>query len=312
MGFLSFNACRVERATSNETPMPDYRCILLDDRGLIRIEGSEARPFLQGLISNDMDILRPESAIYAALLTPQGKFLFDFLLYDRGDHLLLDGEKMRLGDLLRRLTLYRLRSKVTLADVSEEYSLLAVFGDAPIAADTLRGAVADPRLPELGLRVVLPREELDGYVAEHGLARGTRSQYDRLRLRLGVPDGSRDLVADRSLLLESGFEELHGVSFTKGCFVGQELTARTKHRGLIKRRLLPVRVDGALPAPGTQVTRGGKDAGEVRSGDGDLALALLRLDQLAAGDEPLVAGDAVLTPVPPRWLPMAALATRGR
>jgi folate-binding protein YgfZ len=144
------------------------------------------------------------------------------------------------------------------------------------------------------------------------LARGTRSQYDRMRLRLGVPDGSRDLVADRSLLLESGFEELHGVSFTKGCFVGQELTARTKHRGLIKRRLLPVRVDGALPAPGTQVTCGGKDAGEVRSGDGDLALALLRLDQLAAGDEPLVAGDAVLTPVPPRWLPMAALAARGR
>ena len=166
----------------------------------------------------------------------------------------------------------------------------------------------DPRLPELGLRVVLPRAEMDGFIAAHGLQRVAFAQYDRLRLGLGVPDGSRDLVVDRSLLLESGFEELHGVSFTKGCFVGQELTARTKHRGLIKRRLLPVRVDGPLPASGTPVTRAGKDAGEVRSGTGDLALALMRLEQIAAGEEPLMAGEAVLTPAPPPWLPMAALA----
>src|SRR4029450_1973043 len=104
-----------------------------------------------------------------------------------------------------------------------------------------------------------------------------RPDYDRLRISLGVPDGSRDLVVERSLPLESGFEALHGVSFTKGCFSGQELTARTKHRGLVKKRLLPVRVDGTLPAPGTQVTRGGKDAGEMRSGAGGLALALLRV-----------------------------------
>lgn len=287
--------------------MPTHRCIQLDERGLIRIEGSEARPFLQGLISNDMDILRPESAIYAALLTPQGKYLFDFLLYDRGDHLLLDGERARLTDLLRRLTMYRLRSKVTLADVSEELGVLAVFDHEPLSAAALPTAVEDPRLPELGLRLVLPRVEMDGFIAAHGLERVDFAQYDRLRLGLGVPDGSRDLVVDRSLLLESGFEELHGVSFTKGCFVGQELTARTKHRGLIKRRLLPVRVDGPLPAPATQVTRGGKDAGEMRSGADDLALALLRLDQLVAGGEPLRAGDAVLTPVPPPWLPPAAL-----
>jgi len=288
--------------------MPTHRSIQLDERGLIRIEGSEARPFLQGLISNDMDILRPESAIYAALLTPQGKYLFDFLLYDRGDHLLLDGERARLAELLRRLTMYRLRSKVTLTDVSEELGVLAVFDREPLFAATLPAAVEDPRLPELGLRVVLPRVEMDGYIAAHGLQRMDFAQYDRLRLGLGVPDGGRDLVVDRSLLLESGFEELHGVSFTKGCFVGQELTARTKHRGLIKRRLLPVRVDGPLPASGTPVTRAGKDAGEVRSGTGDLALALLRLEQIAAGEEPLMAGEAVLTPAPPPWLPMAALA----
>ena len=286
--------------------MPTHCCTQLDDRGSIRLSGPDARAFLQGLISNDMELLRPESALYAALLTPQGKYLFDFLLYDRGDHLLLDAERARLPDLIRRLTLYRLRAQVTLEDVSAELAVLAIFDRQPVAAAGIPGAVVDPRLPELGLRIALPRQEVAGLVAAHALQPVEPAQYDRLRLELGVPDGSRDLVVDRSLLLESGFEELHGVSFSKGCFVGQELTARTKHRGLIKRRLLPVRVDGPLPAPGTPVTRGGKDAGEVRSGAGDLALALLRLDQLATG-EPLRAGDAVLTPAPPSWLPAAAL-----
>lgn len=292
--------------------MPNHCCTQLDDRGLIRLGGPDARPFLQGLISNDMGLLRPESALYAALLTPQGKYLFDFLLYDRGDHILLDAERARLPDLIRRLTLYRLRAQVTLADVSAELAVLAIFDRQPIPTVGIPGAVVDPRLPELGLRVALPRADLAGFVAAHALTPVEPAQYDRLRLELGVPDGSRDLVVDRSLLLESGFEELHGVSFSKGCFVGQELTARTKHRGLIKRRLLPVRVDGPLPAPGTPVTRAGKDAGEIRSGDRDLALALLRLDQLTAGEEPLTAGEALLTPAPPPWLPSTALTARGR
>ena len=121
-----------------------------------------------------------------------------------------------------------------------------------------------------------------------------------------MPDGSRDLIVDKSLLLESGFEELNGVSFTKGCFVGQELTARTKHRGLVKKRLMPVQVSGALPPPGTIVTRAGRDVGEMRSGAGGLAMALLRLEQLGGSPEPLRAGDAVVTPVPPPWLALSA------
>jgi len=292
--------------------MPSLRCLQLVDRGLIRLAGADARPFLQGLISNDLDLLRPNSALYAALLTPQGKYLFDFLLYDRGNHVLVDAERERLNDLIRRLTLYRLRSQVTIEDVSDALTVLAVYDRKPIPTSVLDhpAAVVDPRLPDLGLRVVLPHDEVDGFVAAHDLERAERPDYDRLRISLGVPDGSRDLVVERSLLLESGFEELHGVSFTKGCFVGQELTARTKHRALVKKRLLPVRVDGALPALGTPVTRGGRDAGEIRSGTGNLALALLRLDQLADGAEPLVAADAVLIPAPPPWLPMAALAAR--
>ena len=290
--------------------MTTYRCTLLEDRGVIRIGGADARDFLQGLISNDVASLRPDRPLYAALLTPQGKYLFDFILHDRGETLLLDCERSRAAALLQRLTLYRLRAAVALDDVSDGHAVLAVFDHGPVPPGSIADPVAavDPRLPELGLRVVLPRERVPDFVAARGLREVARDEYERLRLALGVPDGSRDLVLDRSLLLESGFEELHGVSFTKGCFVGQELTARTKHRGLIKRRLLPVRVDGPLPAPGTPVTRGGKDAGEVRSGAGHLALALLRLETLAAGDEPLLAGEAVLTPAPPPWLPMAALA----
>ena len=290
--------------------MTNHRCTLLPDRGIVSVGGADARAFLQGLISNDIASLGPDRPLYAALLTPQGKYLFDFILHDRGGTILLDCERSRAAALLQRLTLYRLRAAVSLEDVSDGHAVLAVFDRGPVPADNIADpAVAvDPRLPELGLRVVLPRERVAGFIAEHGLREVDRGEYDRLRLTLGVPDGTRDLVVDRSLLLESGFEELHGVSFTKGCFVGQELTARTKHRGLIKRRLLPVRVDGPLPAPGTPVTRGGKDAGEVRSGDGHLALALLRLEALAATDEPLLAGEAVLTPAPPPWLPLTALA----
>jgi folate-binding protein YgfZ len=289
--------------------MPTLRCTLLEDRGVVRLGGSDARAFLQGLISNDVDRLAPDQPLYAALLTPQGKYLFDFLLHDRGESILLDVELQRLPALVQRLTMYRLRSAVTLEDVSSDQAVLAVFDRTAIAAGTIGDATArvDPRLPELGLRVVLPREQVANFVAKHALHQADRADYDRLRLTLGVPDGSRDLVVDRSLLLESGFEELHGVSFTKGCFVGQELTARTKHRGLVKKRLLPVRVDGPLPAPGTPITRGGKDAGEMRSGVGNLALALLRLEQLAQTEHPLLAGDSVLTPAPPRWLPLSVL-----
>ena len=289
--------------------MPMLRCTLLEARGVVRLGGGDMRTFIQGLISNDITLLTPDHALYAALLTPQGKYLFDFLLLDRGDSILLDVERQRLAALIQRLTMYRLRADVTLSDASEDHAVLAVFDRSAIPPGAIAdpAALVDPRLPELGLRLVLPRDRVPGFIAEHGLQQVDQAEYDRLRLTLGVPDGSRDLVVDRSLLLESGFEELHGVSFTKGCFVGQELTARTKHRGLVKKRLLPVRVDGPLPASGTPVTRGGKDAGEMRSGAGNLGLALLRLDQLAATEEPLLAGEAVLTPAPPRWLPLSVL-----
>jgi folate-binding protein YgfZ len=300
--------------------MSDLRCVILPDRGILRVAGEDRRDFLQGLISNDVGLLSPERALYAALLTPQGKYLFDFLLFEREGEILIDVELGRLPAFLQRLTLYRLRSKVALADATADHAVIAVFGSdaagtfdlpgTPGAARREGAAVlaVDPRLAELGVRALVPAGDAETFVAAPGLTPAPFAAWDRHRLTLGVPDGSRDLVIEKSILLESGFEELHGVSFTNGCFVGQELTARTKHRGLVKKRLLPVRVSGPLPAPGTPVTRGGRDAGEMRSGDGEAGLALLRLEQLApeaARAGPLLAGEAVLSPVFPPWLPRA-------
>ena len=281
--------------------MPTSCFAIMHDRGVLRLTGPDARPFLQGLISNDIDLLAEGRPLYAALLTPQGRCLFDFILYLQGEAILLEGERDRLPSLSQRLSMYRLRAKVAIEDLGHELAVLAAFGPGSegLAGTAEAVAAVDPRRAELGVRVLLPPAAVAGFVADHGLQPAPLEAYDRLRIALGVPDGSRDLVPERALLLESGFEELHGVSFTKGCFVGQELTARTKHRGLVKKRLLPVRLAGPLPAPGTPVTRNGRDAGEMRSGVAGLALALLRLDQLRDSAAPLLAGETELTPVPP-------------
>ena len=153
---------------------------------------------------------------------------------------------------------------------------------------------------------------MDDFARRLQLDLSTPKGYDRHRLLLGVPDGSRDLVPQKALLLESGFEELHGVSFDKGCFVGQELTARTKHRGLVKRRLFPMRVEGPLPEPGTIVTLGNREAGEMRSGLDGRALALLRLDAAQAalrGEVELTAKGSRVLPEIPDWMRHAAFSS---
>ena len=251
----------------------------LEDRGILEIAGLDRKAFLQGLVSNDVQKLGPHRALYAAFLTPQGKYLHDFFLVEQGEVILLEGERARLPDLLRRLSIFKLRSKATLADVSDRFSIAVAFGAAA------------------GANGARPLEAA-------GLARAEPADYDRLRLSLGVADGSRDLVVEKAILLEAGFDELHGVDWDKGCYMGQELTARTKYRALIKKRLIPVQVQGQLPEPGTIVKLGEQEAGEIRSGRGDLALALLRLeamDEAAKSGTPLLAGATQLTPVKPAW-----------
>ena len=292
--------------------MPDACFSLLDDRGVFAVSGADRRGFLQGLVSNDVDKVGPEQARYAALLTAQGKYLYDFMMIEFGEAIWLDAEAGRLSDLEGRLSIYRLRSKVAL-DERPDLAVAAVFGKGALAAMGFSEdpgvarpfasgvAFVDPRLAALGVRCILPRADIRCVLEGTGLLEDGFPAYDRLRLQLGVPDGSRDLVPEKSILLESGFDELNGVDWQKGCYIGQELTARTKYRGLIKKRLMPVEIDGPAPAPGTIVTADGREVGEMRSSRNEFGLALLRLEPIVEG-KPLKAGNTTLVPSPTSWM----------
>ena len=283
----------------------ETRAIRLEDRGVLAIAGADTRSFLQGLITNDIDRVSPGTAIYAALLTPQGKYLFDFFIAQLDDTLLLDVEADRAADLMQRLTMYKLRAAATIEDWSDRFDVWAVLGE-PDALPALPDAgeagawqdgvlLRDPRLPGLGLRALVPAG------TSPDLPAGTMADYDAIRLAHGVPDGSRDIEVDKNFILEANADALNGVDFDKGCYVGQELTARMHHRGKLKKRLLPVAVDGPLPAVDTPVMGGGKQAGTIRSAAGDRAIALMRLEHVD-GDTPLTAGSARVTPQWPAWL----------
>jgi hypothetical protein len=250
------------------------------------VEGDDRVAFLQGLVSNDIEAVRPGHAVWAALLTAQGKWLADFFVFTNGNALLLDCEAEQVPMLIQRLSRYRLRMSATLRP--EPALHVHVAWDGPPAA---AGVVApDPRLPDLAWRIL---------IAEPIAANATPEDWDRRRLASGLPDGSKDMEADRSVLLEAGFDELAGVSWSKGCYMGQELTARTKYRGLVKRRLIPVTVHGPLPPPGSPVLRDGIEIGTMRSGRDGIGLASLRLDAIVAT---LRCAEATLVPSVPDWM----------
>jgi hypothetical protein len=267
---------------------------LLPERGVVEVTGEDRVTFLQGLVSNDVAAGEPGRAIWAALLTPQGKWLADFFVFADGERLLLDCARDQAGLVVTTLSRFRLRAKVALRDASAEFAVHAGWGGAAIPDGAI--VAADPRLPEAGWRA-LAAGPLPADVEE--------AAYDLHRLALGLPDGARDLEAQKSVLLEGGFDELGGVSWTKGCYMGQELTARTKYRGLLKKRLFPVAVAGGMPAPGTPVTLAGAEVGEMRSGRDGLGLALLRIEAVEAGGD-LACGAAMLTPRIPGWMKLPA------
>ena len=260
---------------------------LLPARGVIELVGDDRVSFLQGLVSNDVSDAAPGRAVWSALLTPQGRWLADFFIFTDGARLLLDCERAQIPLLLQRLGRFRLRSKVALRDISDELAVHVAWGETPGDGPLV---VPDPRLVEAGWRLLSARRLT---------ASATEADYDRHRLALGLPDGSRDLEPEKTLLLEAGFDELHGVSWSKGCYMGQELTARTKYRGLLKRRLVPVSVDGPLPSTGTPVLKGNAEVGTMRSGRDTRGLAVLRLQAL--GDA-LTCGGAPIVPQIPGWM----------
>jgi folate-binding protein YgfZ len=278
----------------------------LADRAAIAVAGADARSFLQGLVTNDIDRVGPERAIYAALLTPQGRYLFDFFVVEQEGTLYLDCEAARSDELIKRLSMYKLRAKVSLS-AADQVSVLAAFGggaaqavgmtNEPGRARGFAGGTAyvDPRNEAAGVRVVGPVDSAVVALEEAGFRRTEFAEYDALRVRLGLPDSGRDMVAEKGLLLEFGFEALNGVDFEKGCYVGQEVTTRMKRRDLVKKLLMPVAIEGAAPEPGTKVLSGEVEAGELRSSRDGMGLALLRLD-LARSGTALTAGAARIVP----------------
>jgi folate-binding protein YgfZ len=249
--------------------------ILLEDRGVVEVAGADAAKFLHNLVTNDIASLAPGAARYAALLTPQGKIMFDFLVFA----LEAGGERRFLLDcplapeLARRLAMYKLRSQITVTDLSAEFDALA-YPEADTAPEAETLALArDPRAKGLGFRALANK----GAVTTSRV----RAKYDARRIAAGVPEGGVDFHYGDAFPHEANMDRLAGVDFKKGCYVGQEVVARMKHRGLARKRVTPFRALGPAPAPGTPVMAGELEIGVTGSRAGETGLAMIRLDRLA-------------------------------
>jgi folate-binding protein YgfZ len=244
----------------------------LESRALIAVGGADWRSFLQGLITQDVETMAPGEARFGALLTPQGRLLYDLFVVERDGGAWLDVEARRRDAIIQRLTMYRLRAKVEIAADDTPVSVLFPRPDGDPGADWVR----DPRLPALGRR---------GYGASPpaGATVADESVREAQKLRLGVP-GPADWGSDKTYPIEANFDLLNGIDFKKGCFVGQETTSRMKRRGQIKSRMLPIRFEGPPPAPGSEILAGDLRAGEVLSGADSGAMALVRLDRALGGN----------------------------
>jgi hypothetical protein len=279
--------------------MSECKVVLLSDRAVVRVTGEAARNFLQGLITNHIDQAKPGSSIHAGLLTPQGKILVDFFVLPADAGFLLELARAKLADLIQRLTVYKLRTQVAFV---EEPSLrvAASWGSMPRLPE---GAIAyaDPRLPELGLRILLPANT---DILALGCALATEDEYHARRIALSVPEGGRDYAFGDAFPHEAMFDQLNGVDFKKGCFVGQEVVSRMEHRGTARKRIVGVEGEGPLPPSGTQITAGGNPIGTLGSVAGNSGLALLRLDraeEAKAAGSPLHAGDVTIAIRIPAW-----------
>lgn len=265
--------------------MPSHSYAHLSDRALIRVGGPDAQHFLQNLVTADIDGIPEQGASACALLTPQGKILFDFLIYRTQEGYLIDAPAAAAPDLLKRLTFYRLRAKVDLELLDDGIGVIAVL-DGPVEAAGALTAVTDPRLAAMGQRLAGPVAELTSLPGgdDAGVA-----AYHAGRIRLGVPEGLQDYDYSDIFPHDADLDQLGGVSFAKGCYVGQEVVSRVHHRGTARKRFVQVESATALPDKGTDITAGGKSVGVLGSsapfGDAFAGLALVRLDKAAQAKE---------------------------
>lgn len=279
------------------------KAALLPDRGVVKVAGDEARTFLNGLLTADIAQVAPGSPRFAALLTPQGKIIADCIVSEapaaQGGGFYLDCPRALVSALLDRLKFYKLRAKVTLEDVSASLGVLAIWsGDAGGRADR------DPRLAALGWRAILPPDRLQQAATEFGAQLVDAGEYEARRIALGVPAGGLDFAYGDAFPHEANMDQLNGVDFAKGCYVGQEVVSRIEHRGTARNRVVPIAADGNAPSAGVPVMAGDKQVGTTGSAAGSQGLAMLRLDRIAdakASGTPLTAGGVTIRPRKPDW-----------
>jgi tRNA-modifying protein YgfZ len=282
------------------------KAALLADRGVVKVAGDEARAFLHGLVSADMLGLTPGTARFCALLTPQGKIIADFIATEApakdGGGFFLDVPREQVKTLVGKLNLYKLRSRVMVEDLCEILGVLAVWDG--IDADLAGLAYADPRLPALGMRVMLPPHRAAKVAAGIGATLVDADEYEAHRIALGIPRGGVDFGYGEAFPHEADMDQLGGVDFAKGCYVGQEVVSRMQHRGTARTRTVAISYDGAAPEAGTAITAGERQLGTMGSAADGHGVALLRLDRFAealAHGEALFAGDVAVKPTKPDW-----------
>lgn len=286
---------------------------VLDDRALIGVSGDDAEKFLQDLLTNDIAALEPDHWQYTALLSPQGKILFAFFIARRDAGFVIDcGAPLR-DDLIKRLTLYKLRADVEIDLMDDTHAIVALWPASP-GSITLSGhdtiaqiCARDPRVDGAGWRCLMRGAEISAWADHNNYMSADTTAYDAHRLALGLP-GDGDIGSGTRFIHESNLDKLNAVSFSKGCFIGQEVVSRVEHRSSARKRMMPFAVSGPAPAIGDEIRAGGKSIGEICSVNDDMALGLVRLDRLVSPDDetartaPLQAGAATLTPRPPDWL----------
>ena len=282
------------------------KAALLPDRGVVKIAGDEARAFLNGLLTADISNVTPENAAFAALLTPQGKVIVDCIAVEAaaedGGGFFLDCPRALAPNLTDKLKFYRLRAKIAIDDVSSTLGVMALWGGTGSSDSAL--IYPDPRLPSLGLRAILPPGQAAEVAADVGAELVDEREYEKHRIGLGVPRGGLDFIYGDAFPHEADMDQLNGVNFTKGCYVGQEVVSRMEHRGTARNRIVPVAADGNAPETGIPVMAGDKQVGLTGSAIGSQGLAMLRLDRVAdakAAGTPLIAGGVTLRALKPDW-----------
>ncbi len=249
---------------------------ILEQRAIISLSGEETIDFLQGLISNDTRPLTEGEVVYAALLSPQGRFLHDFFLVPWLGKILIDVSRSRLPDLLARLKLYRLRSKIEITP--EDTLCVAALWNEKLDSEAINNdnykIYTDPRLKELGVRLVGSKDSINTFFNQLVCEKVEEAAYKYMRISLTIPD-TEDMIVEKSLLLECGFEQLNGVNFSKGCYIGQEVTARSKFRGQARRSFYQVKSSNDLPEIGVPIMLGDKVAGELRTSCNNIGIAII-------------------------------------